>query len=147
MHLNVVTVILILGPLLLGTFPAGRKVLGMAFVVGMIGVVTVVVAINQNNAEEAAHAAQAQTVWNTISREIGAACAKSGPASDQSEDKILALHRWTRSECEARYERNVKTMQTYSDCGNPATKQPFDATKWTACLIARVDQKRPGVLD
>jgi len=119
----------------------------MACVAGVIGVVTVVVAISQNNADEAAHAAQAQTVWSTISLEISAACAKNWPSSDKSANKLFTPHRWTRSDCEARYERNVKTMGTYSDCGNPATKQPLDAAKWTACLVARVDQKRSGVID
>jgi hypothetical protein len=37
-------------------------------------------------------------------------------------------------------------MRTYGGCGNPATTQPFDAAKWTACLIACVDKKRPGVV-
>jgi hypothetical protein len=86
-----------------------------------VGVGVVIVVVKENNAEDAAHAAQARTAWSTISREIRAACANSWPASDQSEDKLLGLHRWRRSDCEVRYECNVKTMRTYGDCGNPTT--------------------------
>jgi hypothetical protein len=133
--MSLATVILILGFLFLATTPAGRKVLATVFVVGILAGAGLVALDSQQPRPISWSTPEAQLKLFAVKDEIRDACEK------KRDD------RWARLDRVKLYENATRSFSISDACGNPQKVQPFDAAKWTSCLIARVDQKRPGVTD